>query len=82
MKLFICDLPMAFPASEYGGMVVIAAHDQDEMIRVLEEAYLTAEESMYSPKDFDINRALRRVINFDLADGCDTPVGVVRAFET
>lgn len=78
MKLFICDLPIAFPRSEYGGMVVIAANDEAEMIRILENAYDTKWNDGY----FDLMLALQEVTTFDLIDGCDIPAGIVRVFET
>ena len=78
MKLFICELPIEFPRTEYGGMVVIAANNEEEMIRILEEAYDTKR----NEDRFNIDLALREVTSFDLVDGCDIPAGIVRAFET
>ena len=39
MKLYICNTPIRFPRSEYGGIAVVMAEDRKRLGRLLTEQY-------------------------------------------
>lgn len=38
-NIYICNAPISFPASEYGGMLVVVAVNRKELGRILKNVY-------------------------------------------
>lgn len=76
MNLYICNVPVAFPRSEYGGMITVIAKDKAQLARLLTSRYRN-EGNM-----FDLSLALPSAISLVLEPDMDYPAGIVREFIT
>ncbi len=75
MNIYICNLPIHFPSSEYGGTVVVIAKSPKQCGKILTEYY---KDSEY----FDLSLAINRIKRFALDPTKEYTAGVVDEFRT
>ena len=75
MNIYICDLPIQFPSSEYGGTVVVIAKSRKQCGKILTEYY---KDSEY----FDLSLAINGVKWFALDPTKEYTAGIVYKFIT
>ena len=80
MKLFIIDLWVPFPSSEYGGVIVVIANNTEEAFHIVSNHYGL---DQYHPSDNLFNQRKDAVENAKVYDiyGDHTP-GVIHSFLT
>ena len=76
MNIYICNVPVSFPRSEYGGMITVVAKDKTQLKRLLTQNFRDFHEA------FDLNLALPSTISLVLDPDMDYPAGIVREFIT
>jgi hypothetical protein len=76
LNLYICDLPVEFPRSEYGGMVAVIAESPKQCGKILTERFKGNE--LY----FDLRIAMRSPKEFKLDPAVTYEPGIVASFET
>lgn len=76
MKLYVCAVPISFPRSEYGGVVVVIAKSPKQLGKILTEKY--ADRGAY----FDLSISVKSVKWFSLDPERDYTPGVVYEFIT
>ena len=80
MNIYICDLPLFGPLSEYGGMVIVVAESQAQCAELLTAEY--ADRYDVSGYWFDVNLAMDKVKQYQLDPTCEYYPRVVATFET
>jgi len=81
MKLFIIDLWIPFPASEYGGIIILKANTVNEAIELLSNYNRINYD--FNPEDNDKNKiieAVNNAINYEIMG--EHNVGIVTSFIT
>lgn len=66
MRLYIVNYWVPFPSSEYGGVVIVTARDDEEAIAILEEQYSDSWDKKYNSS---IRQAVKDAESYEL-DGC------------
>jgi len=83
MKLFIVDFWEPFPSSEYGGVVVVAGNDKDEVYNIL-LSHFTYHKRDHSLTEYKFSDRLRTEVDsareFELKD--DISAGIIKMFIT
>ena len=75
MKMYICQYPIGFPQSEYGGLLAVIAASPKALGKILTEAY---GEDPY----FNLSIAVRTVTYYELDPSKKYESGIVREFTT
>lgn len=74
MNIYLCDTPIKFPASEYGGTIAVIAKNQKQLEEILTEHYRNSY--------FDLSISIRSVKEFALDPDKNYEEGIVHEFLT
>lgn len=81
MKLYIVDLWVPFPSSEYGGVIIVIANNNEEAVDILSN--YGEVKNQFHPKHMEKNlivEAVNDAISYDLSG--EHRVGVIKSFIT
>lgn len=77
MNIYICNLPIQFPRSEYGGQVVVIAESKKAVGKMLTEHYKKDAGSY-----FNLKLSVETCKELELASHLNYQPGIVASFET
>lgn len=77
MNLYICKAPIRFPASEYGGLVVVIAKNKKNCGKIITKAY-----KEFSRSDFDLSISVNSCKELSLNPENNYSEGIVSEFIT
>lgn len=78
MNIYVCNTPIGFPQSEYGGMVAVMAKNPKELGKILTEKYDTKLNAGY----FDLSISVKSAIGVALDQTRNYPSGILMEFIT
>ena len=77
MKLYICNAPIRFPRSEYGGLLVVMANNKKELGAIITKRFKEDAENC-----FDLSLSVRSCKELALDPEQDYQPGIVSEFVT